>query len=86
MLARLFPDRAAFSPRALVRADAPPLLLVAAGDDDPSLLAQHRAMEEALRGAGARFEAEVKPGVGHMGLVLAIGAEDDPLADRLAKL
>jgi acetyl esterase/lipase len=76
---------AAWSPELAVKPGAPPLLLGVAALDPAPLRAEHAAMAEACRGAGAPVDAFEVPGAGHMGLVLQMGRRRDPISDRIAR-
>lgn len=66
------PDKAATQPIRFARADAPPALLLAGDADDTVRPRNSIALDAALRAAGARSELKIYPGVGHIGILLAI--------------
>ncbi len=59
-------------PIAHVRADAPPVLLLT-GDEDTTVKPRNvTALAAALTAAGAKAESRVYPGIGHIGIILAV--------------
>lgn len=66
------PNADAARPIAFARADAPPTLIMHGRDDDVVKLYNFRDFAQALRAKGATVEAEELPGIGHLGIVLAI--------------
>lgn len=71
-------DAARFSPERHVRPDHAPLLLLVGGEEEPGLLAEHRAMVATLRATGGNFTAEELPGEDHMGLVMHLSESENP--------
>jgi len=65
-------DPAATQPITFARADAPPSLLLTGDADDVVKPRNSAALAAALSAKGARVETRVYPGVGHVGLVLAL--------------
>jgi acetyl esterase/lipase len=66
------PDLAATQPISHVSATAPPVLLLT-GDVDTTVKPRNSlALASALQAAGARAETRLYPGIGHIGIVLAL--------------
>jgi acetyl esterase/lipase len=66
------PDLAATQPIGFAREDAPPLLLVT-GDADSTVRPRNsKALAKALTAAGQPTEAMLIPGMGHIGILLAL--------------
>lgn len=77
------PDTALTQPVHFARADAPPALLLW-GDADTTVGPRNlRALDEALRAAGARVETKMYPGVNHVDIMLALSR---PLRGRAPTL
>ncbi len=78
------PDPAATQPIHFVRADAPPALLLTGDADDTVRPRNTAALAAALRAAGAPVEVRTYPGVGHIGILLALSKPFRGKADVLA--
>ncbi|QYE34211.1 alpha/beta hydrolase [Polymorphobacter sp. PAMC 29334] len=77
------PDPRATQPISFVRADAPPALLLTGDADDVVRPRNSRALAAALRLKGAKVEEKEYPGVGHVGLLLALSKPFRGKADVL---
>ncbi len=66
------PDKLATQPIHFVRADAPPVLLLTGDADDVVRPRNTVALAAALRSVGAPVEVATYPGVGHIGILLAL--------------
>lgn len=66
------PDRRDTQPIAHARADAPPVLLLAGADDTIVLPRNSVALAAALTKAGADAQVITYPGIGHIGIILAV--------------
>lgn len=66
------PDKLATQPIHFVRADAPPVLLLTGEADDVVRPRNTAALAAALRRAGAPVEVKTYPGLGHIGILLAL--------------
>jgi acetyl esterase/lipase len=78
------PDKRATQPIRFVRADAPPVLLLTGEADDVVRPRNTATLAAALRGAGAPVEVKTYPGVGHIGILLALSKPFRGKADVLA--
>ena len=77
-------DMAATQPITFADRSAPPTLLVHGAGDETVLPANSEHLAEALAAAGNRVELEIYPGIGHVGLVIALAAPLRWLAPVLA--
>lgn len=77
------PDPKTTQPINFVRADAPPVLLLTGDADDVVRPRNSRALAAALRLKGAVVEEKEYPGVGHVGLLLALSKPFRGKADVL---
>jgi acetyl esterase/lipase len=59
-------------PITYARADAPPVLLLTGADDTTVLPRNAAALTAKLKGLGASAEERIYPGIGHIGIILAI--------------
>ena len=59
-------------PIAHVRADAPPALLLTGAEDTTVRPRNSEALAAALKAVGASAEVKTYPGIGHIGIILAI--------------
>ncbi len=66
------PDRRDTQPIAHVRGNAPPVLLLTGDADDTVKPRNSAALAAALTTAGARAETRTYPGLGHIGIILAL--------------
>lgn len=73
-----------YSPLALLRAGAPPALILCAERDYPYVLSGGRAAAERLRALGARARHRVVPGLTHAGMILQLNRGDDAVSDEIA--
>lgn len=80
------PDRQATQPIHFVRADAPPALLLTGDADDTVKPRNTASLAAALRGVGAPVEVRTYPGVGHIGILLALSKPFRGKADVLATM
>jgi acetyl esterase/lipase len=80
------PDKALTQPIHFVRADAPPALLITGEADDVVRPRNTAALAAALRAAGAPVEVRTYPGVGHIGVLLALSKPFRGKADVLASM
>lgn len=78
------PDPALTQPIHFARSDAPPALLLTGDADDVVRPRNSIALAAALRAKGARVEMKTYPGVGHIGLLLALSKPFRGKADVLA--
>lgn len=78
------PDPALTQPIHFARADAPPALLLTGDADDIVRPRNSVALAAALRAKGAQVETKTYPGVGHIGLLLALSKPFRGKADVLA--
>lgn len=79
-------DPKATQPITFARADAPPALLLTGDADDVVKPRNTVALAAALRAKSARVETKTYPGVGHIGLLLALSKPFRGKADVLATM
>ncbi len=77
------PDKELTQPIHFVRADAPPVLLMTGEADDTVKPRNTTALAAALRGVGAPVDVRTYPGVGHIGILLALSKPFRGKADVL---
>ena len=77
------PDLVATQPVHYARRDAPPALLLTGADDDVVRPRNAVALDAALRRAGASSELKIYPGIGHVGILLALSKPFRGKADVL---
>ena len=77
------PDKLATQPIHFARADAPPALLLTGDADDVVRPRNTAALAAALRGVAAPVEVRTYPGVGHIGILLALSKPFRGKADVL---
>lgn len=80
------PDKEATQPLHFARSDAPPTLLLTGDDDDTVKPRNTAALAAALRRAGATVEVKTYPGVGHIGILLALSKPFRGKADVVATI
>ena len=80
------PDPALTQPIHFVRADAPPVLLLTGDADDVVRPRNTAALAAALRRVGAPVEVRTYPGVGHIGILLALSKPFRGKADALSTI
>jgi len=80
------PDPKATQPISFVRADAPAALLLTGDADDVVRPRNNRALAAALRLKGAKVEVKEYPGVGHIGILLALSKPFRGKADVLTTM
>jgi acetyl esterase/lipase len=77
-------DPRSTQPIAHVRADAPPVLLLSGADDTTVRPRNATALAAALTAKGAAAEVKLYPGVGHIGIILAVSKPFRSKAPALA--
>ncbi len=80
------PDKDLTQPIHFVRADAPPVLLITGDADDVVRPRNTAALAAALRAAGSPVEVRTYPGVGHIGILLALSKPFRGKADVLQSM
>ena len=80
------PDKAATQPIHFARADAPPVLLLTGDADDVVRPRNTAALAAALRAAGSSATIKTYPGVGHIGILLALSKPFRGKADVLTTM
>jgi acetyl esterase/lipase len=81
------PDRARWaerSPLAILRAGAPPFLVLVGDRDFPYMIPQAERARDRMKELGVDVEHRVIPGNDHAGMVLKFGASDDNVSDVVA--
>lgn len=79
-------DKAATQPITFVRRDAPPVLLLTGDADDVVRPRNTTALAQALQRAGSAAETTSYPGLGHVGILLALSKPFRGKADVLARM
>jgi acetyl esterase/lipase len=77
-------EQAQLSPSSYVRADAPPLLALAAQRDYPFVLSAGREMAARLEAAGSRATFVEVPGIDHSAMIVDIDTPRDQVSDTVA--
>ena len=80
------PDKQATQPIHFVRSDAPPVLLLTGDADDTVRPRNTMALAAALRAVGAPVAVKTYPGLGHIGILLALSKPFRGKADVLSTM